>query len=283
MRFIYTLILACSLPTGWLRADALTLGPTNAASGAILQLPFTFTNTNQIVGMQFDLKFPASQMDVGAATALSTTTDHTAESREVTTGTRRIILYSAFNQLLPSDLVLEVPLTLKSGIPQGGPTVNVSNIILTNKQGETFSPTINRPLFDTWRLSNFSEAELNNPAIVGDDRDPDGDGLVNLLEFLMGGNPRLRQSTHDRQVGYDIDPADNKPYLTMLFRVGKNASAGTLSVQASRDLSNWNSTGIILTPTGVEDADSIEYEAAIQVNGINRQFLRLIGTRNAGN
>lgn len=283
MNRLATLSAFCSLLSAPASADTLTLGSTNAAAGAVVQMPFTFANTHQIVGMQFDLKFPAALVEAGSAVAASETTDHAAESREVAAGTRRIILYSASNQTLPSDLVLEVPLTLKPGSPQGGPTVNVTNIILTNAQGQTFSPTINRPQLDAWRLANFTEAERNDPAIIGDDKDLDGDGLSNLLEFLMGGNPKAKQASHDLQTAHGIDPLDNKRYLTLLFRAGKGVNAGTLGVQGSDDLSTWNGTGILLTPTGTEDATSIEYEAAIEVDGLTRKFLRLVGMRNAGN
>ena len=282
MSRLLNLLALSSLPFASALADTLTLGSTNAAAGSVLQLPFSFTNTHQIVGMQFDLKFPAGIVEAGSAVAASETANHTAESREVAAGTRRIVLYSSSNQLLPSDLVLEVPLTLKTGSPQGGPTVNVSNILLTNAQGQTFTPTINRPQLDAWRLANFTEAERGDPNLIGDDKDMDGDGLNNLLEFLMGGNPKAKQATHDLQTAQGIDPNDNKRYLTMLFRAGKNITAGTLGVEGSENLTTWNATGIILSPTGLEDATSVEYEAAIQVDGLNKQFLRLVGTRNAG-
>lgn len=282
MKPLLQLFALCPLLSAPLAADTLTLGSTNAAAGSLLQMPFNFTNTHQIVGMQFDLKFPAGIVEAGSAVAAAETTNHTAESREVAAGTRRIVLYSSSNQLLPSDLVLEVPLTLKTGSPQGGPTVNVSNILLTNAQGQTFTPTINRPQLDAWRLANFTEAERTDPTIFGDDRDLDGDGLSNLLEFLMGGNPKAKQATHNLQTAHGVDPNDNKRYLTMIFRTGKNITAGTLSVQSSDNLTTWNTTGIILTPTGTEDATSIEYEAAIEVDGFTKKFLRLVGTRNAG-
>lgn len=247
-------------------------------------MPFTFANTNQIVGMQFDLKFPAALVDVGEASASTSATDHSAQSREVSTGTRRIVLYSGSNQLLPSDLVLEVPVTMKAGTPQGGPTMTVSNIILTNKQGQTFSPTINRPALDAWRLANFSDAERNDPNIIGDNKDPEGDGLSNLLEFLMGGNPKQKQATHELHSAHGLNPGDGHQYFTLTFRAGKNVSAtGTLSVEGSSNLINWNSAGIVLTPTGIEDATTLEYEAAIQIDGSTRQFLRLVGSRNPGN
>lgn len=282
MKPLLQLFALCPLLSAPLAADTLSLGSTNASAGSVLQLHFSFTNTHQIVGMQFDLKFPAGIVEAGSAVAASETTNHVAESREVAAGTRRIVLYSSSNQLLPSDLVLEVPLTLKSVSPQGGPTVNVSNILLTDAQGQTFTPSINRPQLDAWRLANFTEAERNDPTIIGDDRDLDGDGFSNLLEFLMGGNPKQKQTTHELLTAQGFDPLDNKRYLTLLFRGGKNITAGTLSVEGSDDLTTWNSTGIILTPTGTEDATSIEYEAAIEVDGLTKKFLRLVGARNVG-
>lgn len=283
-RLLHHLLLGlCALPYAVTLADTLTLGSTNAPSGAVVQMPFTFANTHQIVGLQFDLKFPEALVEVGSATASSETTNHVAESREVATGTRRIVLYSSTNQPLPSDLVLEVPLTLKTGSPQGGPTVNVSSIVLTNAQGQTFSPTINRPQLDAWRLANFTEAERADPNLIGDDKDLDGDGLNNLLEFLMGGNPKVRQTGLERQLAHGLDAADGHHYFSMIFRVGKGVTAGTLSVEASSDLAGWSGAGILLTPTGEEDATSIEYEAAIQADGKSKQFLRLVGTRNPGN
>lgn len=43
----------------------------------------------------------------------------------------------------------------------------------------------------TWRYRNFSLTELETDAVSGDLADPDGDGQNNLIEFALGGNPRL--------------------------------------------------------------------------------------------
>jgi hypothetical protein len=41
-----------------------------------------------------------------------------------------------------------------------------------------------------WKGQHFSGAELDDPAISGNDADPDGDGCGNLEEFLAGTDPR---------------------------------------------------------------------------------------------
>jgi hypothetical protein len=43
--------------------------------------------------------------------------------------------------------------------------------------------------WDTWLASHFSPAQLADPDITGPLRDADGDGLSNLAEYALGGNP----------------------------------------------------------------------------------------------
>ena len=46
----------------------------------------------------------------------------------------------------------------------------------------------------TWKASYFSPAELLNPAISGDNADPDGDTHTNYQEYITGTHPRDGQS-----------------------------------------------------------------------------------------
>ncbi len=42
-----------------------------------------------------------------------------------------------------------------------------------------------------WKAANFDLAELINQEISGDLADPDADGTINLMEYALGGNPRI--------------------------------------------------------------------------------------------
>jgi autotransporter-associated beta strand protein len=44
--------------------------------------------------------------------------------------------------------------------------------------------------WQNWQVANFG-ANINNPAVSGDAADGDRDGLANLLEYALGGNPQL--------------------------------------------------------------------------------------------
>ena len=276
---LYPLACASLLSSlGHSSADTLTLGSTNVAAGTVISLPFSFTNTNQIVGMQFDLAFPTTLVESGSA--VSSASGFTVESREIATGQRRVVVFSPTNEILPNDALTSIPLTLLPASPSGGPTVTVRNIILTNRQGQTFTPTLNYPALDAWRQLYFTEAERANAALIGDDKDADDDGIPNLLEFLQGSNPRLKEP---EKAPKPTLTTGGSPALKLTFRSAKNVTAAQLTVEGGNNLQTWSGTGITLTPTGIEDVTTLEYEATLPVAGEAKQFLRLVGTRTAGN
>lgn len=117
--------------------------------------------------------------------------------------------------------------------------------------------------------------------------DPDGDGIANSLEWVLGGNP-LANSSH-------VLPQLSFPNHSCVFSFDREqASTGTvpLAVEWSSDLTSWNSipigatssgpdaAGIAITVTPVSNApDEIEVTVP-ESNAISgRIFLRL----NAGN
>jgi hypothetical protein len=91
-------LLACVsllLSLGYSHADTLALGSTNAAAGTVISLPFNFTNTHQIVGMQFDVVFPTALVESGSA--VSSASGFTVESRDIAAGQRRVVEFSPTN------------------------------------------------------------------------------------------------------------------------------------------------------------------------------------------
>ena len=72
----------------------------------------------------------------------------------------------------------------------GSATITVSVSDGTASTSDTFVLTVNAvstPI-ESWRTAKFG-ANAGNPAIAGDTADPNNNGIVNLLEYALGGDP----------------------------------------------------------------------------------------------
>jgi hypothetical protein len=104
--------------------------------------------------------------------------------------------------------------------------------------------------FNDWRLANFG-TNANNSAVSGDFADPDGDGIVNLLEYALGLNPNVAsvQGLPTSQ----IDPTCN--CLTLTYTEVLSAIDLTYTVEAASDLGGpWSTNGItsaVITNNGL--------------------------------
>lgn len=79
--------------------------------------------------------------------------------------------------------------------------------------------------FISWAAAN---------GVVGATGDEDGDGVVNLLEFMSGGNPNDPASG-----SLPVGGSDDEGHATLTFRRDPAASGLALVVETSTDLENW--------------------------------------------
>ena len=93
-----------------------------------------------------------------------------------------------------------------------------------------------------WRKQFFSEAELLEPSISGDDADPDGDGLSNAAEYAFAFDPKRPSQT-----------ALPRPEVANgALGIGFQAPRVDVNyiVEGSLDLGRWDSEHLILTKDG---------------------------------
>ncbi|MCW1925720.1 discoidin domain-containing protein [Luteolibacter arcticus] len=95
-----------------------------------------------------------------------------------------------------------------------------------------------------WRALIFSPADLSNPAISGDDADPDNDSLTNFHEFITDLNPHLDDRSLNRVQG----TKDDLPSFRLQFRQRKDLGGVTRVFQHSSNLTDWPS----VSPTSIE-------------------------------
>lgn len=137
---------------------------------------------------------------------------------------------------------------------------------LTNALGHTDSPTITLAISQrpAWLAEHFTAAQQANPGISGDEADPDGDGLPNLLEYAFALDPwsgdagALPQAT--------LTPNGLKLRLSFTRREDLH-----YEVQVARSLDGWNS--------GDPDLNLIEQgaetTAEFPVDASSQSFLRI--------
>ena len=121
-----------------------------------------------------------------------------------------------------------------------------------------------------WQKTYFFGADLTNVAKSGPSANPDGDALVNLLEFAFGTAPTTRNSSLVAESGGSIVslgapvPRVIGGNSFALFARRKNFSAAALTytVQFSVDLASWtdsNATPDLLADNGTMQVVSIPF------------------------
>ena len=96
-----------------------------------------------------------------------------------------------------------------------------------------------------WQLAHFSGAEQSDPRISGRTADPDGDGMVNLREFLSGTDPR------NPRIRPRISAVVEDGGIEILWVRSSQLSERTASwsLELSPDLTAWQ--GSVLAPISV--------------------------------
>lgn len=117
---------------------------------------------------------------------------------------------------------------------------------------------------ESWRFISFGE-ESSNPAIAGDNADPDGDGLANLIEYALGMDPN----------GFSpapvVDVEEGNVSITYTRDLGANDV--TVTPQWSDTLGSWHDTGF--TTETISEANGIRTLKATIATGANAKFLRV--------
>lgn len=98
-----------------------------------------------------------------------------------------------------------------------------------------------RETMAAWRARHFAPEQWNDPALErrvwGAESDPDGDGVINLLEYAFGMDPLTPDAEalpEPRMV-----TVDGVEYLAVAFRENREASDLVITPQVSSDLEVW--------------------------------------------
>ncbi len=180
---------------------------------------------------------------------------------------------------LPAGLSVNTATGVISGTPGVAGTTAVS-ITATNSAGSisailTVTVTADTPVipFGQWQADHFG-ASAQRRMTAGEEADPDGDGMRNLIEYAFGRDPLSYGPADFMTETIQADPQDNFEYLTLTALKNPAATNVSYSAQVCADLvaPDWTNAVKVLkdTPSTFEVRDDIRVSSAL------RRFMRLL-------
>jgi len=121
---------------------------------------------------------------------------------------------------------------------------------------------------ELWRAANFGN-DVDNPIVAGDDADPDFDGLVNLVEYAFGLDPKVPDRAN---LLFAMEPPDS---ISLTYRKALAADDIVWVVEQANNLDdNWTTASAVNEI--VSDNGVIQYiKAKISTGNAPQLFLRL--------
>jgi hypothetical protein len=115
-------------------------------------------------------------------------------------------------------------------------TVNRKVWAVVNHGGQFAA--INQTPADAWKASFFTPAQLADSTISGDNADPDGDGIANLMEYALGMDPTVPSQASLPATG--VQTVSGQDYLAITFTRPLSARDVTYIVDVCAGLPAWN-------------------------------------------
>lgn len=134
---------------------------------------------------------------------------------------------------------------------------------------------------DAWRFARFSVAERADEAISGFSADPDRDGLSNLLEYALGGDPRTAEGAAaglEPLVAVQTMAGAKRLTLTYTRPAGREDVDYVVEWANGLETAQWLTGAAVLAEVSREpagDGERVVVRALATLADMPRQFLRL--------
>lgn len=123
---------------------------------------------------------------------------------------------------------------------------------------------------EAWRLQVFG-ANANQP-IAADGADPDGDGLVNIVEYVLGLDPQA--PSDNQRPKPEIRRIDGKDYLTIAYTRATAANDAFVVIESAGEFGSWTANIVEVSRTGV-GTENVVVRDTIPLDQSAVRYLRL--------
>ncbi|MEX0742659.1 MAG: hypothetical protein WD079_07655, partial [Phycisphaeraceae bacterium] len=122
----------------------------------------------------------------------------------------------------------------------------------------------------------FTESERADEGISGDNADPAGDSVPNLLKYALGLDPL--EPARDALPSPDLRTVPGQGdarFLTLSFSHPSDVTDVSYVVQLSGDLSDWSETAVLAEDNESEGVTTRTYRDVSPYDASIRRFIRL--------
>ncbi len=217
------------LPGGITLGDAGTLDGTPTTSGNFLFTAQVADSTGAAVSQSFAITVTPA-LAISSSPPLAVGTLAIAYSQPLTaTGGTSPYLWNLSSGSLPPGMTID-----GSGVLGGTPTTSGS-FVFTARVTDGTNAIVTRMFDLTIREPISGYLESHGLPAESQTLDSDHDGTINLIEFILGGNPISPDPSILPNLVFDATTAT----LTFEFQVTANVGSVTWKVQSSPDLATW--------------------------------------------
>jgi hypothetical protein len=121
-------------------ASSLGLSGAQAAPGGTALVAVQLQLDGTAVAVQFDVRFDASRLRTGFASAGPAAGDHTILSSAPAVGVARVVIYSLANDPLGNGLLVNLPLVVDASAAGGSVPLTVTNVVVADVLGRRIEP-----------------------------------------------------------------------------------------------------------------------------------------------
>jgi hypothetical protein len=140
-------------------------------------------------------------------------------------------------------LYSNIPTGTVASAPQAS-AVQVTPVVTALRELEIWAVDESVTNITSWRTAQFSSQEISN-GTAADSADPDGDGVNNLLEYALGGNPKGTDTNL-----LPVAQSDASGYLKFIFKRDANKPDLTYTVESTSDPTSANNWSIVAQSAG---------------------------------
>lgn len=119
--------------------------------------------------------------------------------------------------------------------------------------------------YEEWATSEFSALELADELVSGDGADPDGDGIVNLMEFFRGSDPHVSNQATPLQF------ATSAGVMELRYDLPSGLSGIVHGIEWSENLQDWSFMGSDFD----EESGGLEKRILLLPQDQQKRFYRL--------